>query len=172
MYEEIAPRRTGAFWSVFLIIIFGFILLSLPSWLEGFLPIFDLPFVKAIFEFLVFFSVCLLVLKFLRTYAVETRYVLSDAVLTVYEKTGKREIVSAEIDLSGSTELIPYPEAKTILRERGIKETGIVFGVADKKEAYVLFYPEKNGKNTLIFQPSAKFVEILKQLGLDKPEKI
>ena len=43
MYEEIAPRRKGAFRSVFLTVLVGFVALSLPNWLSAYETFFRWP---------------------------------------------------------------------------------------------------------------------------------
>lgn len=169
MFEEIAPKRTGAFRDVFLIVVGGFVLLSLPSWIPA---LFEIPYLKAVYEFLVLLAVALFIFRFLRSYATEYRYVLADSVLTVYGKIGARETVLAEVHLTGEAVLIPLSEGKTIPGKQSEKPYRYSYGVSDKKSAYLLSFPMQNGKNALIFQPSAKFVEILQQLILDKSDKI
>lgn len=169
MFEEVAPKRTGAFRDVFLIIICGFALLSLPNWVSA---LFAFPYVKAIYEFLVFLGIGLLIFRFLRSYGTEYKYSLVDSVLTIRSKIGARETIVAQIYLSAESELIPLSEANELIRKNQWKKRRITFGVADKKMAYLLTFPIQNGNSALIFQPSDKFVKILKQLPLDKQEKM
>lgn len=169
MYEEIAPRRTGVFRDVFLIVLSGFIMLSLPNWIP---VLFEVPYLKAIYEFLVFIAIGLLIFRFLRSYGTEYKYTLVDSVLVIRSVVGKRETVIGEFRLNGSCRLIPAKEGETFLRENQIRPGKISYGVSDRKSAYLLIFPMQNGKNALIFQPSQKFVEILKQKVLDKPEKM
>lgn len=169
MFEETAPKRSGAFRDVFLIIVGGFILLSFPSWIPA---LFGFPYVKAIYEFLVILAVAIIIFRFLKSYGTEYRYVLLDSVLTVYGKTGARETVLAEVRLTEDSRLIPLSEAKESLKKQPEKISRISYGVSDKKSAFLLSFPLQNGKNALIFQPSPQFVEILQQLILDKSGKI
>lgn len=169
MYEETAPRRTGVFRDVFLIVLGGFVLLSLPNWIP---VIFGFPYVKAIYEFLVFVAIGLLIFRFLRFYGTEYKYELKDSVLVIRSVAGKRETVIGEFRLNETCKLIPLKEGETFLRENQLRPGKISYGVSDRKTAYLLIFPMQNGKKALIFQPSQKFVAILKQKVLDKPEKM
>lgn len=168
MFEETAPKRTGAFRSVLLIVVSGFVLLSLPDWVESLPTPFDLPYATAIYELMVFLAVGLMIYRFMRAYAVEYQYSLADAVLTVRSKSGARITVVAEIPLTGTSELMPLEDGEELIRNNRWKKREISFGVTNKKEAFLLTFPPKNGISALIFQPSEKFVEILKQKLLDK----
>ncbi len=169
MFEEVAPKRTGVFRDVVLIILCGFVLLSLPNWIPF---LFGFPFVKAGYDFLVFFGVGLLIFRFLRSHGTEYQYVLADSVLTVRSTVGGRETVVAEIHLTGESSLIPLKDSADIFPLKGNDVRKISYGVSDKKTAYLLTFPMQNGKSALIFQPSDQFVEILQQLLLDKSEKM
>ncbi len=169
MFEEVAPKRTGAFRDVFLIILCGFVLLSLPNWIP---VLFGLPLVKAVYEFLVFLGIVLLIFRFLRSYGTEYKYALVDSVFMIRSKVGARETIVAEINLTAESALIPLKDSEGLLRENKYNKRKISYGVSDEKTAYLLTFPMQNGKSALIFQPSDKFVEILQQLPLDKPRKI
>lgn len=165
MYEELAPKRSGAFRNVFLIVLCGFIFLSLPGWIPS---LFDFPYGKAIYEFLVILFVVLLIFRFVRSYGTEYKYALMDSVLVIRTKSGNKETVVLEATLTKDSQLIPYPDAK----QAGKTEKVFSYGVSDKSTAYFLTFPMQNGKSAVIFQPSQKFVEILQQLLLDKREKM
>ncbi len=169
MFEEIAPKRPGAFRSVFFVVLCGFLALSLPGWLPA---LFDYPYVKAVYEFLVFLGIGLLIFFFLRSYATEYKYTLMDSVFVIRSKIGGREAVVAEQSLTEETRLIPLSQASELIEERNLRKNRISFGVSDEKSAYLLLTPSQEGDFAVIFQPSDKFVEILKQLVLDKSEKI
>lgn len=164
MFEEVAPKRTGAFRDVFLIILCGLILLSLPNWIP---LLFGFPFVEAIYEFFVFLGIVLLISRFLRSYGTEYKYALVDSVFIIRSKVGARETVVAEVNLTKDSKLIPLKDSADLKEKRRIS-----YGVSDEKTAYLLTFPMQNGKSALIFQPSDKFVEILQQLLLDKSEKM
>lgn len=168
MYEEIAPRRNGAFRAVFLVIVLGFVLLSLPDWVAPYNTPFDLPYAVAVYELLLFVGMAVCVLRLVRRYSAEYKYTLVDATLTVKEKLGARETVVEQITVSGNSQLVPLAQAGEILEQCQIRPSKITYGVSDKNAAYVITFPPKNGKTALIFQPSAKFVEILQQIALDK----
>ncbi len=169
MFEEIAPKKTGAFRDVFLIIVCGFVLLSLPSWIPG---LFNFPYVKAVYEFLVLVGIGLFIFRFLRSYATEYRYVLVDDILTVYGKSGAREMELVRVTLTNQSSLTLWSACSDDIK----KEIGSVrknsFGVSSLASSYLLTFPMQNGRNGLIFQPSEQFVEILQQLLLDKREKM
>ncbi len=165
MYEEIAPKRVGAFRNVFLIVLCGFVFLSLPGWIP---KLFDFPYVKAIYEFFVLLSVGLLILRFLHSYGTEYKYILVDSVFMIRTKSGAKETVVLEATLTRDSELIPYLDAK----QAGKTVKVFSYGVSEKNTAYLLTFPMQNGKSAVIFQPSHKFVEILQQLLLDKGEKM
>ncbi len=169
MFEEIAPKRSGVFRNILLIIVSGFVLLSLPSWIPG---LFAIPYVTAIYELLVFFVIGLLILRFLRGYAVEYKYSLVGSTLLIRSKIGSKETILAEISLNEAATLVPLPEAADLIRQNRWDVRRISYGVSDKKAAYLLTFPSQNGHSALIFQPSQKFVEILKQKLLDKSEKM
>ncbi|MBO5248373.1 MAG: hypothetical protein J6B54_03635 [Clostridia bacterium] len=169
MFEEVAPKRKNAFRVVFLILLCGFILLSLPNWLSG---LFALPYLKAVYEFLVFLGIALLIFRFLRFYGTEYKYSLADSVLVIRSRVGSRETVLAEIPLTGETRLVSFSQAAEVLRENRTLPRPVFYGVSDKKRAYLLTFPLQAGVYGVIFQPSDKFVEILQQLLLDKSEKI
>lgn len=168
MYEELAPRRNGAFRDVFLVVLVGFVILSLPDWLEPYNTVLDLPYATAIYEFFVFFAMGLGVYSLIRLYSAEYKYTLVDSTLTVVEKIGARETVVAQLTVTGESRLIPLTEAGEYIKENNIKPRKISYGVSDKNRAYLITFPMKNGKNAMIFQPSVKFVEILQQIALDK----
>ena len=169
MFEEIAPKRTGAFRDVFLIVVSGFVLLSLPNWVPA---LFNFAYVKAIYEFLVLVGIGSLIFRFLRSYATEYRYVLLDDVLSVVGKIGARETVCLNINLTAESTLTKLSESRQVIESMGINSHRISYGVSEKNSAYFLASPSQNGKNGLIFQPSSQFVEILQQLILDKREKM
>ncbi len=169
MFEEIAPRRTGAFRDVFLIILCGLTLLSLPNWIP---TLFGVPFVKAIYEFFVFFGIVLLIYRYMRSYGTEYKYVLIDSLFTVRSKVGSKETVLIEVNLTKDSVLLPLKESSDLLREKGYNKGRISYGVSDDKTAYLLTFSFQNGKSALIFQPTDQFVEILQQLLLDKSEKM
>ncbi len=169
MFEEVAPKRTGAFRDVFLIVVSGFVLLSFPNWLP---VLFDFPYWKAVYEFMVLVGVGILIFRFLRSYATEYRYVLVDDVFTVIGKTGARETVLVRANLTSESALIKITDAKKNLEDWGLAPRRISYGVSKKNSAYLLTFPLQSGKKGLIFQPSEQFVEILQQLLLDKQEKM
>ena len=169
MFEEIAPKRTGAFRDVFLIILCGLIFLSLPSWIPA---LFGFPFVKAIYEFCVFLGIVLLIYRYMRSYGTEYKYALVDSVFLIRSKVGAKESVLVEVNLTKDSALIPLKDSADLLREKGYRKGKISYGVSEEKTAYVLTFPLQNGKSALIFQPSEQFVEILQQLLLDKSEKM
>ena len=169
MFEEIAPKRRGAFRDVFLIIVSGFVLLSLPSWFSS---LFQIPYLKAAYELVVLVGIGLFIYCFLRTHATDYRYVLVDDVLTIYGKSGARESVLIRVKLTEGTTLTKLSESKVCLEENGLKARNIAYGVSQKSKAFLLLFPLQNGNQGLIFQPSEQFVEILQQLLLDKREKI
>lgn len=168
MFEETSQKRNGAFRDVLIIIVFGFVLLSLPNWLGEFGTVFDYPYVQAVYEFFVFLGISLLIFCFLRMHTVVYKYLIGDDNLVIRSKIGARETVVAEVHLSGACTLIPLAESGALIRERKWKERRISYGVMDRKTAYILTFPINNGDSALIFQPSPKFVEILKQILLDK----
>jgi hypothetical protein len=169
MFEELAPKRTGAFRDVFLIIVGGFVLLSLPNWLPA---LFDFPYVKAVYEFLVLVGIGLLIFRFLRSYTTEYRYVLVDDVFSVIGKVGARETVYLRVSLTSESTLTKLSESSSVMESMGMNPREITYGVSKKNAAFLLTYPLQNGKQGVIFQPSEQFVEILQQLLLDKREKM
>lgn len=171
MYEEFAPARKGAFRDGFLIVVAGFVLLSLPNWLgdEG---LFGFPYVKAIYELLILGGICFLVLFFTRRYAVQWKYSLVGTVLRIRSRSGGRENTVFEHSLGETTKLIPVSEASDLLWEHKKNIRSYCYGVSDLSSAYVLTFPPKEGNFFLIFQPSDKFVELLKQKGLDKSSEM
>lgn len=172
MFEEVAPRPTGSFRSVLTIIGFGFVFLSLPDWLKNITDFFQIPYVSAVYELLVFAGIGLLIFRFLRRYATEYKYVLTNTSLVIVSKMGARETIAAEATLSKMSRLIPFQNSVEYLREKKLSARKISYGVSDKKRAYLLIHPRNNGNSALIFQPSEEFVELLKQKGLDKPEEM
>jgi hypothetical protein len=172
MIEELAPRRGGAFRAVFLIVFAGFVVLSLPEWISQYETVFDLPYVTSLYQLLVFVFVAVLILWFLRRYAVAYQYVLADGSLSVKEKNGARETVVFCATLSADSQVIPCAEGETLIREHGWKKYRISFGVSDSKKAFLVTFPANQGNSALIFQPSDEFVKVLQQKVLDKRAEI
>lgn len=168
MLQEVAPKRRGAFFAVFLIILFGFVILSLPEWVAKYDTPFDLPYVTSLYQLLVFVFVALLILWFLRRYAMIYQYALADGVLTVREKSGAKETVVFYATVTADSKVLPYADGAEELCKNGWKESRISFGVSDKKNAYLVTFPANQGNSALIFQPSDEFVKKLQQLVLDK----
>ena len=168
MFEEIAPRRNGAFLYVFLTVVFGFVALSLPNWLEPYATPFDLPYAIAIYEFLIFAAMAMSILRVIRSFSVEYKYILLDATLTIKEKVGSRETSVQQVTITAKTELVPFSQGEALLRPYKHRLRRICYGVSDKKSAYLITFPKMEGDSVLIFQPSPKFVELLQQIALDK----
>ena len=116
MYEEVAPRRKGSFWAVFLIVVIGFTLFSLPDWLETFVSPFDFPYFTVIYEFTVFVIMGILIFLFIRRYSVDCKYSVMGPVLTVKEKTGAREIMVFQTTLTADSVLLPMKEGEKFLQ--------------------------------------------------------
>ena len=168
MLEECSPRRKGAFCAVVFIVFAGFLILSLPEWIAKYDTVFDLPYVTSVYQLSVFVFITLMVLWFLRRYAVTYQYVLADGVLSVKEKNGGRETVVFRAALTADSKVIPYADGGDVIRKNGRKEYRISYGVSDHKKAYLVTFPENAENSALIFQPSDKFVKLLQQIALDK----
>ncbi len=168
MYEEVAPKRRGAFRDIFLTVIFGFLLLSLPNWGSLLQSLFRFPYLLGLYEFFVIASITLLIFRYLRNYGVEYKYSLIDDALIIRVGMGAREQIVVQAFITSASELIPYSESAEVMRANRWNERKISYGVSDKKQAYLFTFPPNQGNSALIFQPSEKFVAILKQKLLDK----
>ena len=169
MYEEIAPRRSGAFRDVFLLIVFGFLLLSLPSWLEKVAWLPSVPLLLPIYEFSVILFMSLLIVRLIRKYAVEYTYHLREDLFFVCVKSAKRMDTVFEIRMTSEMVFLPYFEGgKELIEARNRNVRKISLGVADLHKAYVVSASGNPSAECIVFQPSEKFVEILLQKPLDK----
>jgi len=168
MYEEIAPRRGGAFRSVFLIVTAGFVILSLPEWLSAYDTFFKLPYVTGVYQLLVFLVIALLIFRFLRRYSVEYTYSLVDTSVTVTEKLGARKTVVMQATLSGDSQILSSEEGKRLLREKGVRLSRVSYGVSDYRTSKTVTFPSNTASSVAVLQISDKFVEIMSQKILDK----
>ncbi len=160
MYEEVAPKPTGAFWNILLIVGGGFLLLSLPNVLP---VLFAFPYVKAIYDFAVLLVLCLFVFRLICKYSTDYKYRLEESVLIVSGKIGAKETVYAEISMESAVYLRRLSEVDAAELKSYGRLHRISYGVSDKKSAYLLLYPMQKGHSALIFQPSDEFVKLLQQ---------
>lgn len=172
MYEEIAPRRRGAFRSVFLTVLVGFVALSLPNWLSSFETVFQLPYAAGLYQLAVFLLITLLVLRFLRRYSVEYRYKIVDTVVTVTEKVGARQNIVFQGTLSAESRVLPLRDGKKILEEKGLRLSRVGYGISDPGKATLVTFPTNPSASVAVFQVSEQFVEIMSQKVLDKRSEI
>lgn len=165
MYDEVAPRRKGAFWQVLLIVTVGFILLSLPQWLSSFFS--SLPYSRIIYEFAVFALGAVAVLSLMRRYSVEYHYVLISSQFLIKAKTGTKESILANLEVDRMISLSRLPEASSDLTRLHLRPRKISVGVSRPDQAYLLLYRVNDQTEGLIFQPSEEFVKLLQQKILD-----
>ncbi len=154
MYEEKGPKEKKIFLFVLGLITLAFVLLSFPHWIgwTSFLWIYETAVLGAL-------TVALYLL--IRYLACEYSYILIDDEVVI---VGKKRNAGAVFLASCKTRDIVCFEPYVANRDYGVSFKGHSFGVADRKRAYVLVYKSENGNKGCLFQPSEKFVKLLKQI--------
>lgn len=171
MFDEIAPRRKGAFFSIFFIVVSAFLLLSLPHWISPYTDFFRLPFALTGFELCVFLLLTFCVHRFLRTYSAQYKYSLLYNSVSVVRRIGSRSETLVCVALGDDFLFVPYADRKSLSCEIPKIPRKHRYGISELKKSYILVGRQGNEEFAMIFQPSEKFVEILLQKRLDKSEK-